>query len=68
MLGSVDPKPAPSGDVVGATEKVESWNLSEAIAKTAGDENKDLKPKVFEEGASTGGNAKDAPCSEHWID
>jgi hypothetical protein len=61
VLGSADHEPAPSGDVVGATEKVESWDLSEAVAKTAGDENKDLKLKVSEEGAPSGGDAEDAP-------
>jgi hypothetical protein len=61
VLGSADHEPIPSGDVVGATEKVESWDLSEAVAKTAGDENKDLKLKVSEEGAPPGGDAEDAP-------
>jgi hypothetical protein len=37
VLGSADHEPAPSGNVVGATEKVESWDLSEAVAKTAGE-------------------------------
>jgi hypothetical protein len=61
VLGSANHEPALSGDVVGATEKVESWDLSEAVAKTAEDENKDLKLKVYEEGTPPGGDAEDAP-------
>jgi hypothetical protein len=37
VLESTDHEPATSVDVVGATEKVESWDLSEAVAKTAGE-------------------------------
>jgi hypothetical protein len=40
---------------------VESWDLSEAVKKTTGDENKDVKLKVSEEGAPPGGDAEDAP-------
>jgi hypothetical protein len=40
---------------------VESWDLSEAVKKTTGDENKDVKLKISEEGAPPGGDTEDAP-------
>jgi hypothetical protein len=40
---------------------VESWDLSEAVKKTTGDENKDVKLKISEAGAPPGGDAEDAP-------
>ena len=36
VLGSADPEPTPSGDVVGATEKVESWDLVRLLQKLRG--------------------------------
>ena len=56
--GSVGGDAAPSGDVVHATEKVESWDLSEAVAKNVQEE--DSKPKFFEEGSGEGVDAEDA--------